>query len=310
MSIIAVPTSKSTTHYSENSSSADIQDFMALLKPGVMSLVVFTYLCSLLLAPQSMHPFMMIVSLSCVAMGSGAAGAINMWYDRDIDAVMIRTAKRPIPAGKIAPNDALAFGVILAIISIMLMMMATNIAAGLWLAFSIAFYVFVYTMALKRRTVQNIVIGGAAGAFPPVIGWVAATGTLSLEPLILFTIIFLWTPPHFWSLALHQVDEYRKVNIPMLPVIKGHAVTCNYIIVYTFLMVLSTLLPFILTPGFFTSCYGVCAILLGVVFIIKVLLLKKRHDKKACFNLFWYSIIYLFTIFAMMILDHCWFINL
>lgn len=304
MNTVSLENRSVATPFRVDSSQADVKDFIALMKPGVMSLVVFTSFCGMAMAPQTMHPFMMMVSLLCIAAGSGAAGAINMWYDRDIDAVMKRTALRPIPMGKIAPQDALTFGVILSFLSTILMMITINFQAGLWLAVSIAFYVFIYTMGLKRRTSQNIVIGGAAGAFPPVIGWVAATGTLSYEPWILFTIIFLWTPPHFWALALHQVDEYRKVNIPMLPVKCGRKATCNQIVLYSLLMVDSTFLPYWLAPGLVGKFYGLIAGLLGALFIVKALRVREYDDKKISFNLFWYSIIYLFMIFGALMVDH------
>ena len=204
---------------------ASVRDLISLLKPRVMSLVVFTGLVGLLLAPDSIHPVLAVVAVICIAVGAGASGAINMWYDRDIDAVMARTKSRPIPSGRIEPEVALGFGISLSLGSVMLMGLAVNwVAAGL-LAFTIFFYIIIYTIVLKRRTPQNIVIGGASGAFPPMIGWAAVTGDISLAPIILFAIIFLWTPPHFWALALYRCEDYEKANIPMLPVISGKKVT-------------------------------------------------------------------------------------
>jgi protoheme IX farnesyltransferase len=212
---------------------ASLGDFVALLKPRVMSLVVFTGIVGLLLAPGAVHPLLAAVAVLCIAVGAGAAGAINMWYDRDIDALMARTRERPIPAGRVTPAVALGLGISLAVASVAIMGLALNwVAAGL-LAFTIFFYVVVYTIGLKRRTPQNIVIGGAAGAFPPMIGWAAVSGELTLAPFILFAIIFLWTPPHFWALALFRRGDYDKAGIPMLPVVAGEAVTRRQILVYT-----------------------------------------------------------------------------
>ena len=204
---------------------SSLEDFLSLLKPRVMSLAIFTSVCGLLLAPNQIHPFLIFVAILCISIGAGASGAINMWYDQDIDGLMVRTKGRPIPQGKISALDALGFGTILAIISVLVLGLAVNYFAAFLLFFSIFFYIFIYTIWLKRRTPQNIVIGGAAGAFPPVIGWACSTGDISVFPLILFLIIFMWTPPHFWALALYKDIEYSKAKVPMLPVVKGKKIT-------------------------------------------------------------------------------------
>ncbi|CAN0570178.1 unnamed protein product, partial [Laminaria digitata] len=223
-----------------------VSDFIALLKPRVMSLVVFSGAVGLFVAPGALHPLLAIVAILCIAVGSGAAGAINMWYERDIDALMSRTANRPIPAGRVAAGDALGFAVILAVFSVGLMGLATNwVAAGL-LAAAILFYVFVYTIWLKRRTPQNIVIGGAAGAFPPMIGWAAVTGDVSLVSAALFAIIFLWTPPHFWALALYRSGDYARAGVPMMPVVAGRSSTKRQMLAYTILLVPVSLTPYFL----------------------------------------------------------------
>src|SRR5438477_3095854 len=212
---------------------AGVGDYLELMKPRVMSLVVFTALVGLVLAPVPMHPVMAFTALLCIAVGAGAAGALNMWYDADIDARMTRTAARPIPAGRVAPGEALAFGLTLAVGSVVVLGLLVNVIAAALLAVIVAFYVVVYTMWLKRRTPQNIVIGGAAGALPPVIGWVAATGYVGIEPLILFLIVFLWTPPHFWALSLNRSDEYARAGVPMLPVVAGTIATARQILIYS-----------------------------------------------------------------------------
>ncbi len=285
-------------------------DWFSLLKPRVMTLVVFTGLVGLLVAPGTLHPVLALTAILCIAVGAGAAGAINMWYDRDIDAVMRRTARRPIPDGRIAPADALGFGIALAVASVLVMGLATNVAAGAILAASILFYVFVYTMWLKRRTPQNIVIGGAAGAFPPLIGWVAVTGHLALAPLVLFAIIFFWTPPHFWSLALYAHGDYARAGVPMLPVVAGARATRRRIMLYTLLLVPLTLLPWAL--GEAGRIYGLAASGLGIGFLVsawRVLRdaqdaagrsLTKDAPARAAFR---YSILYLFVLFAALAVD-------
>ncbi len=299
---IAQPTLKNFS-FAIDSSRSELRDFLKLMKPGVMSLVVFTGFCGALLAPGTLHPFQIIVAVLSIALASGASAAINMWYDRDIDALMKRTSTRPIPQGKIAPADALIFGVVLSCTSVIMLMFATNWVAGSLLLMSIFFYVFIYTMWLKRTSVQNIVIGGASGAFPPMIGWAAVTGNITIESCFLFLIIFLWTPPHFWALAVHQESEYRRAQIPMLPVIKGAAETYRQIMIYTLLMVISTIIPY---AGFhfFGWIYGLSAILLGLLFIVGAIEVLRTHDLKKSMKLFWYSIFYLFALFTAMVVDH------
>ncbi|WP_408906600.1 heme o synthase [Roseomonas sp. CAU 1739] len=291
---------------------SEVGDWIALLKPRVMSLVVFSGLVGLLVAPGvgAMHPVLAVTAILCIAVASGAAGAINMWYDRDIDAVMRRTAKRPIPDGRIAPGAALAFGIWLAVASVTVMWMATNVAAAVILALSIAFYVFVYTMWLKRRTSQNIVIGGAAGAFPPVIGWAAVTGDVTAVPIILFAIIFMWTPPHFWSLALWAHDDYARAGVPMLPVTAGARETRRQIVIYSVVLAPLGLVPWLV--GFSGPAYAAVAALLGAMFLRHAIaVLRDRQDEagrsltrdapaRACFR---FSLYYLFILFAALAVD-------
>jgi protoheme IX farnesyltransferase len=280
---------------------ADVQDYIDLLKPRVMSLVVFTGLCGLLMAPGSIHPVLAFSAILSIAVGAGAAGCLNMWWDRDIDALMTRTQNRPIPAGRIDPDSALAFGVILSVVSVMTMGVAIHwLAAGL-LAVTILFYIFVYTMWLKRWTPQNIVIGGAAGALPPVIGWSAVTGTVPGEAWILFGIIFLWTPPHFWALSLYRHDDYARAKVPMLPVTAGTEVTKRQIVLYTVLLILLTLVPSVI--GMATWVYGGFASILGAGFLALAWRVKHQDAAKPAMQLFAYSIIYLFALFLGMTLD-------
>jgi len=289
---------------------AELRDWIALLKPRVMTLVVFTGLIGLLVAPGRIHPIIAFAAVLCIAVAAGAAGAINMWYDRDIDARMRRTASRPIPAGRILPHAALGFGVTLAAASVFVMFQATNLAAASVLAISILFYVFVYTMWLKRRTPQNIVIGGAAGAFPPVIGWAAVTGSVDLVPLIHFAIIFFWTPPHFWSLALYAHGDYARAGVPMLPVVSGARETRRQIMGYTVLLLPITLLPWFV--GFSGPAYAVVATLLGLGFIYHAwLVLTDAQDEsgvsltgdKPARAAFKFSLLHLAVIFAAIALD-------
>src|SRR4249920_2716466 len=247
---------------------AELSDWIALLKPRVMTLVVFTGLIGLLIAPGHLHPVLGFTAVLCIAVAAGACGAINMWYDRDIDAVMHRTRNRPIPAGRIEPGAALGYGVTLAIGAVLVMFLAVNAAAAVVLAISIAFYVFIYTMWLKRRTPQNIVIGGAAGAFPPVIGWAAVTGSVDLLPLVLFAIVFFWTPPHFWSLALFANADYQRAGVPMLPVVAGAKETRRQIVIYTLLLLPLSMAPWLI--GFSGRVYGLAALVLGVGFLVSV----------------------------------------
>ncbi|HLY89257.1 MAG TPA: heme o synthase [Acetobacteraceae bacterium] len=289
---------------------AELSDWFALLKPRVMTLVVFTGLIGLLIAPGHLNPVLAFTAVLCIAVAAGACGAINMWYDRDIDAVMRRTRNRPIPAGRIEPGAALGFGVTLAVGAVIMMGLAVNIAAASVLALSIAFYVFVYTMWLKRRTPQNIVIGGAAGAFPPVIGWAAVTGSVDLVPLVLFAIVFFWTPPHFWSLALFANSDYQRAGVPMLPVVAGAKVTRRHIVAYTLLLVPLSLTPWLI--GFAGPVYGISALMLGLGFIASVFRVASDKQDAAGVSLtndaparmaFKFSIIYLFVLFAALAVD-------
>ena len=289
---------------------ATVADWIALLKPRVMALVVFTAVVGLVAAPQRLNPVLAFTAILCIAVGAGAAGAINMWYDRDIDALMRRTAHRPIPAGRIAPGEAAGFGVTLAVASVIVMGLATNLAAAAGLVFSILFYVLVYTMWLKRRTPQNIVIGGAAGAFPPAIGWLAVTGHLAVMPLLMFAIVFFWTPPHFWSLALWANDDYRRANVPMLPVVAGAKETRRQIVLYSLLLVPLSLVPWAI--GFSGIIYALAAAILGAGFLGCVWRVARDQQDASGVSLtndaparaaFRYSIIYLFVLFAALAVD-------
>ncbi len=281
-----------------------VSDFVALLKPRVMTLVVFSGAVGLFVAPGGIHPLLAAVAILCIAVGSGAAGAVNMWYERDIDAVMSRTSNRPIPAGRVAPNDALVFATILAVFSVLLMAFATNLVAAGLLAAAILFYVFVYTVWLKRRTPQNIVIGGAAGAFPPMIGWAAVTGDVSAVSLALFAIIFLWTPPHFWALALYRSGDYARAGIPMLPVVAGRAVTKRQMLAYTLALVPVSLVPWAL--GAAGLLYAAGAGILGLVFVASAVAVLREADAaedRRARQMFGFSILYLFLIFALLLVD-------
>ncbi|WP_135465770.1 heme o synthase [Crenalkalicoccus roseus] len=289
---------------------SEVRDWIALLKPRVVSLVVFTGVVGMLVAPGALPPALAVAAVLCIGLGAGAAGAINMWYDHDIDARMRRTAQRPIPAGRIEPGAALGFGLALATLSVAVMGLATNwVAAGV-LALSIGFYVLVYTMWLKRRTPQNIVIGGAAGAFPPVIGWAAVTGDIALPPLVLFAIIFLWTPPHFWSLSLWAHADYARVGVPMLPVTHGARETRRQVLVYTLLLVPLTLLPWAL--GFAGPAYLAAALLLGAGFLWHAWAVWRDRQDAAGRSLtgdrparraFRFSLLYLALLFAALAAD-------
>jgi heme o synthase len=282
-----------------------IGDFVALMKPRVMSLVVFTALVGMLLAPQQLHPALGAIALVCIAVGAGASGALNMWYDADIDALMQRTASRPIPRGHVTPDEALTFGTILAIGSVATLGLIVNWVAGALLAFTIAFYVLVYTMWLKRRTPQNIVIGGAAGAFPPMIGWAAATGSVGLESLALFAIIFMWTPPHFWALALFRARDYSRAGVPMLPVVAGPDETRKQIVIYSALLA-----PLALWPAFIGLAGGLYVLVaagLGAIFLALALAVYRtregREADRAARQLFAFSILYLFGLFATLLIE-------
>jgi len=286
-------------------SAAEVADFVALMKPRVMSLVVFTAFVGLLLAPGHLHPVLGFAALLCIAVGAGAAGALNMWYDADIDAVMTRTARRPIPAGRVLPGEALGFGATLAAGSVVMLGLAANwFAAGL-LAFTIFFYVVIYTVWLKRSTPQNIVIGGAAGAFPPMIGWAAATGGVTLESVLLFLIIFLWTPPHFWALSLLRSGEYARAGIPMLPVVAGRAETKRQILLYTGVLAPVSLAPWLL--GYAGLLYGIVAVAAGVFLALLAYRVwaapEGRPADLAARRLFGFSILYLFALFAGLLVD-------
>jgi len=286
-------------------SEAGVSDYIALLKPRVMSLVVFTALVGLVIAPGHLHPVLAITSILCIAVGGGASGALNMWYERDIDALMTRTANRPLPRGRISSSEAAAFGTTLAIFSVATLGILVNWLAGALLAFTIFFYVVVYTMWLKRWTAQNIVIGGAAGALPPVVAWAAATGSLAPQPIILFLIIFLWTPPHFWALALFRSDDYARANIPMLPVVAGPDATRLQILLYTAVLVAVAISPWML--GYFGPAYGVTSIVLGAGMLwFAVDVYRKRTGKQAtqaARALFKFSLLYLFLLFAVLPLE-------
>ena len=286
---------------------ADWRDYVALLKPRVMSLVVFSSACGLWAAPGHINAFLAFVVILCISIGAGAAGALNQWYEADIDALMKRTANRPLPSGRLTPGEALAFGVTLAVGSVAVMGLAGGWLPAAILALSILFYVVVYTVWLKRRTPQNIVIGGAAGAFPPLIGWAAVTGDLSTLPLLLFAIIFLWTPPHFWALALFMEADYAKAGVPMLPVTAGATATRRQILVYSFLLAAVSLLPWALhLTGWI---YGASAALLGMIFVARAVavycnsatLAAEMVPERALFK---FSLLYLFLIFAALVVDH------
>ena len=286
-------------------SEAGPADFFALLKPRVMSLVVFTAFVGLVAAPVRINPVLGLIALVAIAVGAGASGALNMWYDADIDGRMARTAKRPIPAGRVRPHEALAFGLVLSALSVMTLGVLVNWLAAALLAFTIFFYVVIYTMWLKRWTPQNIVIGGAAGALPPVIGWAAATGSVSLESVILFLIIFLWTPPHFWALALFKKDEYGRVGIPMMPNVAGIPSTKRQIFAYSLMIAPVAVLPAVL--GYASIGYGIVAAGLGAAFVWYAWQVLQMPDDdramKPAKALFGYSLIYLFAIFTAYLAD-------
>jgi protoheme IX farnesyltransferase len=295
---------------SEDLDLSEVRDWFALLKPRVMTLVVFSGLVGLLVAPGPIHPVLAATAILCIAVAAGASGAINMWYDRDIDAVMRRTSNRPIPAGRIKPAAALSFGVFLAVASVVIMGLATNLVAAAVLAGSIGFYVFIYTMWLKRRTPQNIVIGGAAGAFPPMIGWAAVTGHVSVEAVAMFAIVFFWTPPHFWALSLYASGDYQRAGVPMLPVVAGAKETRRQIWLYSLLLVPVTLVP--VAIGMSGLAYGAAAVVLGGFFLHYMWRVKRDAQDEAGRSLgndaaaraaFRFSIIYLFALLAALAAD-------
>ncbi len=278
---------------------ASAGDYIELLKPRVMSLVVFTGLAGLVLAPGHIHPLIGAVAVLCIAVGAGASGAINMWYDRDIDAVMTRTANRPIPSGRVGADEALGFGCTLAVLSTLVMGVGVNWTAAALLALTILFYIVVYTMGLKRRTPQNIVIGGAAGAFPPMIGWAAVTGDVAVPSILLFLLIFLWTPPHFWALALFRNGDYTRAGVPMMPVVAGPQSTKRQMLVYTLVLLPVAASPYFV--GIAGPVYLAASSLLGLMFVgcaVRVLLSTDDGPAKKMFG---FSILYLFLLFALMI---------
>ena len=298
-------TGHSTVGVAPRISEADVGDYIALLKPRVMSLVVFTALVGLVIAPGHVHPVLAITSLLCIAVGAGASGALNMALEGDLDARMTRTANRPIPRGRITASEAMAFGMILAFFSVLTLGILVNWYAGGLLAFTIFFYVVVYTMWLKRWTAQNIVIGGAAGSLPPVVAWVAATGSLSVEPLLLFLIIFFWTPPHFWALALFRSDDYARAGVPMLPVVAGPDATRLQVLLYTLVLVAVAVSPWPL--GYFDAIYGVTSLVLGggmLALAIQLYCSRARAvSLRAARKLFAFSILYLFALFASLLVE-------
>lgn len=283
-----------------------VGDYFALMKPRVMSLVLFTALVGLVTAPGSMHPVLVLAALICIGVGAGASGALNMWYDADIDAQMARTRNRPVPRGRITPHEALSFGSVLAVGSVLCLGMLVNWSAAALLALTIGFYVFIYTMWLKRRTPQNIVIGGAAGAFPPMVGWAAATGSISIESIVLFGIIFMWTPPHFWALALVRARDYERAGVPMLPVVAGEAETCRQILIYSLILVPVAVIPAGIGLG--GQAYAATSIILGCVFLYlaaRVYAQRTETDQgNAARRLFSFSILYLFSLFAVLLIEH------
>jgi heme o synthase len=286
-------------------SEAEVGDYLALLKPRVMSLVIFTALVGLVIAPGHFHPVLAFTSLLCIAVGAGASGALNMALEGDIDALMSRTANRPIPRGRVTRDEAMAFGITLAFFSVMTLGIIVNWYAGALLAFTIFFYIVIYTMWLKRWTAQNIVIGGAAGSLPPVVAWVAATGSLSVEPLLLFLIIFFWTPPHFWALALFRSDDYARAGIPMLPVVAGPDATRLQILLYTIVLVAVAVAPWPL--GYFDAIYGLTSLVLGAGMMACAVHVYRRRERaeslRATRKMFAFSILYLFALFATLLLE-------
>lgn len=272
--------------------------FVALMKPRVMALAVFTALVGLMVAPARLDLLLGLVAIVAIAAGAGAAGVLNMWYDADIDAVMARTAERPVPRGLVSRREALAFGLVLGCSAVAILAFALSVKAAALLAFTIFFYIVVYTMWLKRSTPQNIVIGGAAGALPPVIGWVAAVGDIGVEPVVLFLIIFLWTPPHFWALSLNRMNEYDRAAVPMLPVVAGRAATIRQILIYCFILWPASVLPWLL--GFAGAIYGATAIICGGLLIVLAVRLRMSSDtdRRPAHRLFSFSIFHLFVLFA------------
>jgi protoheme IX farnesyltransferase len=289
----------------ETDAGGDVADYVALMKPRVMFLVLFTALVGLVAAPVSLHPILAIASLICIAAGAGASGALNMWFDADIDARMARTAARPIPRGRVTADEARSFGAVLAVGSVVCLGVMANWLAASLLAFTIGFYIFVYTMWLKRTTPQNIVIGGAAGALPPMIGWAVATGGISLESFVLFLIIFVWTPPHFWALALLRTGDYARAGVPMLPVVAGAGATRTQILIYSLILAPLGMTPAVIGLG--GALYAAIAAVLGGIFVVMAFdCYRKREGEaadRAAKNLFGYSVLYLFLLFAVLLVE-------
>ncbi|WPX98338.1 Protoheme IX farnesyltransferase [Candidatus Megaera polyxenophila] len=284
----------------EDNIGGSVKDYFMLMKPRVMSLVVFTAVSGMLLAPGNIHPLIAFVAVLCITIGAGSAAAINMWYDRDIDAIMKRTQKRPIVTGAVKADEALAFGAITGIIAVIMMAVSVNIISAVLLAFTILYYVYIYTIWLKRTSVQNVVIGGVSGALPPIIGWTSVTGNISWQAFSLFAIIFIWTPPHSWALALYRADDYKNCNIPMMPVIKGILYTKKQIMLYSILMFFISLAPYFLNIS--TYLYLITAIISGLIFLYyAVNLFTDTEQNQVAKKLFWYSILYLFIIFLSLI---------
>jgi protoheme IX farnesyltransferase len=295
-----------TSQAATEPSLAGVGDYLALMKPRVMSLVVFTALVGLAVAPGHVHPVIGFTALLCITVGAGAAGALNMWFDADIDAKMSRTAGRPIPTGRVRPGEALAFGLTLAAFSVVTLGLLVDWLAAALLAFTVFFYVAIYTMWLKRWTPQNIVIGGAAGALPPMIGWAAVTHSLALEPIVLFLIIFFWTPPHFWALALYRAGDFERAGVPMLPVVAGDRNTRLQILLYTLILAPLGLAPWAL--GYASGLYGITALLTGGAIIVLAIQVWREQPpaERASRNLFAFSILYLFLLFAVLLVDRGW----
>lgn len=284
----------------EDNIGGSVKDYFMLMKPRVMSLVVFTAISGMLLAPGNIHPLIAFVTVLCITIGAGSAAAINMWYDRDIDAIMKRTQKRPIVTGAVKADEALAFGVITGTVAVIMMAVSVNIISAILLAFTILYYVYIYTIWLKRASVQNVVIGGVSGALPPIIGWVSVTGNISWQAFSLFAIIFIWTPPHSWALALYRSGDYKNCNVPMMPVIKGVLYTKKQIMFYSILMFFISLWPYFLNIS--TYLYLITAIISGLIFLYyAVSLLADTEQNQGAKKLFWYSILYLFIIFLSLI---------
>ena len=281
---------------------AEVADYVEILKPRVMALVVFTGFVGLVVAPGHLHPVLAVVAVLCLAVGAGAAGAINMWYERDIDALMRRTAGRPLPAGRMMPGEALGFSVVLGVGAVLLMGLAVNWVAAELLALTIGFYVFVYTIWLKRRTPQNIVIGGAAGAFPPIIGWAAVTGDIGWGAIALFAIIFFWTPPHFWALSLYRTGDYAAAGVPMLPVVAGPRETKRQMLLHTLVLWPAAAVPWLL--GVAGGLYVACALLLSAVFTGAAIQVCYDEGERSARRMFGFSLLYLFLVFSLLLVDH------